>query len=308
MAACSPSSGLLSRRAEHSAGRDVWQGRRDGRRDALCREAEARVLRLADARPQALNAWDAWDGVRRDARADAARREPHPPLADGAGKSAGRARGGREQDATPPIGTPGCTGGGVGAYRGFVNRTRPSLRHDHARRRRLRRNWARRNNRRRARRNRSGRSDSRSSEQRGEIGVTGRTGGAETGGAAAAGGGAIGVITGRGGATGTVDGRCACGDNRRRSWPYHWRRNRRRPTHRRGRRNRWFLSWRYRRAGGAKGSRRSCRRCNCFLLLRDRFQHIPGTGNVREIDLGLDFFFAAKRARTGFARGRRSVR
>ncbi len=33
---------------------------------------------------------------------------------------------------------------------------------------------------------------------------------------------------------------------------------------------------------------------NRFLLLRDRFQHISGTGNVREINLGLDFLLTAR--------------
>jgi hypothetical protein len=31
--------------------------------------------------------------------------------------------------------------------------------------------------------------------------------------------------------------------------------------------------------------------------LRNRFEHIPWPGNVREINLGLDFFFAAQGAR-----------
>jgi hypothetical protein len=41
--------------------------------------------------------------------------------------------------------------------------------------------------------------------------------------------------------------------------------------------------------------------------LRDRFQHIPRTGDVRQIDFGSDFFFAPAGARTGFAAGRRTV-
>jgi hypothetical protein len=36
------------------------------------------------------------------------------------------------------------------------------------------------------------------------------------------------------------------------------------------------------------------RRRSRFLLLRDRSQHISRTGNVRQINLGFDFFFAAK--------------
>jgi hypothetical protein len=39
------------------------------------------------------------------------------------------------------------------------------------------------------------------------------------------------------------------------------------------------------------------RRCCGFLLLRNRAQHIARSGDVRQINLGLDFFFAAKRTR-----------
>ncbi len=39
------------------------------------------------------------------------------------------------------------------------------------------------------------------------------------------------------------------------------------------------------------------RRGGSFLLLRDRLEHITRTGNVRQINLGLDFFFAAQCAR-----------
>jgi len=39
--------------------------------------------------------------------------------------------------------------------------------------------------------------------------------------------------------------------------------------------------------------------------LRDGFQHIAGPGDVRQIDLGLDFFFAAQWAR---GPGRRRLR
>jgi hypothetical protein len=63
---------------------------------ALYPEAEARALRRADARLLALTAWDAWDGVRRDAKADAVHQARHPPWADGAGKLADREQGGRE--------------------------------------------------------------------------------------------------------------------------------------------------------------------------------------------------------------------
>jgi hypothetical protein len=46
--------------------------------------------------------------------------------------------------------------------------------------------------------------------------------------------------------------------------------------------------------------RRRCRRRRRrrrFFLLRNRFQHISRPGDVRQINLGLDFFFAAQRAR-----------
>jgi hypothetical protein len=39
--------------------------------------------------------------------------------------------------------------------------------------------------------------------------------------------------------------------------------------------------------------------------LGDGFQHISGPGDMRQIDLGLDFFFAAQRARRT---GRRRLR
>jgi hypothetical protein len=58
---------------------------------------------------------------------------------------------------------------------------------------------------------------------------------------------------------------------------------------------------RYRRA------RRRWRRSS-FLALRNRLQHIPRTGNVGKINFGLDFFFAAKRARTRLTRRRRTFR
>jgi hypothetical protein len=37
------------------------------------------------------------------------------------------------------------------------------------------------------------------------------------------------------------------------------------------------------------------RRCP-FFLLRNGSQHVSRTGDVRQVDLGLDFFFAAQRA------------
>ncbi len=59
-------------------------------------------LRQADARPQALTAWDAWDGARRDATADAVRRLVRSDRwqADDAEKLAGRVRDARERRAS----------------------------------------------------------------------------------------------------------------------------------------------------------------------------------------------------------------
>jgi hypothetical protein len=72
---------------------------------------------------------------------------------------------------------------------------------------------------------------------------------------------------------------------RRRSWPCDRRRNHRPRNHR-----------------GRGGTRRSH---HGFLLLGNGFQHISGTGDVRQIDLGLDFFFAAQRT---CGAGRRRLR
>jgi len=44
-------------------------------------------------------------------------------------------------------------------------------------------------------------------------------------------------------------------------------------------------------------SRTNRRRRGCLLFLRNRLQHISRPRDVRQIDLGLDFFFAAQRAR-----------
>jgi hypothetical protein len=54
-------------------------------------------------------------------------------------------------------------------------------------------------------------------------------------------------------------------------------------------------------------TRRSWRR-RSFFLLSYRSQHVPRSGDVREINLGFDFFFAAQRARTGLASRRRTFR
>lgn len=56
---------------------------------------------------------------------------------------------------------------------------------------------------------------------------------------------------------------------------------------------------RNRRRGGPRR-----RHSRSFLFLRDRPQNITGTGDVRQINLGFDFFFAAQRAR-GTRRGTR---
>src|SRR5580700_8585630 len=61
--AYSPSSGLLLRRAEHSAGRAGATELRDARQDELGPEAEVPDQhRVAALRPEPC-AWDAWDGA-----------------------------------------------------------------------------------------------------------------------------------------------------------------------------------------------------------------------------------------------------
>ena len=80
-----------------------------------------------------------------------------------------------------------------------------------------------------------------------------------------------------------------CG-NRRRS------RRRRRGSSGRGRRNRRFGGNGRRCGAGRRGRSR-------FLLLRNSLQHVSGAGDMRQIDLGLDFFFAAQWTR-GTRRGR----
>ncbi len=86
------------------------------------------------------------------------------------------------------------------------------------------------------------------------------------------------------------------------------RRDRSRRNHGCGRRRR-FRDLRYRRSNRRLcGDRRNWRthrrrgRSGSFLLLRNSAQHIPGTRDVRQVDLGFDFFFAAQRTR-GFRRG-----
>jgi len=55
-------------------------------------------------------------------------------------------------------------------------------------------------------------------------------------------------------------------------------------------------------------TRRCKRRRSSFLFLRDRSQHISWSGNMRQINFCLDFFFAATRARTRLASRRRPLR
>jgi len=91
VAAYSPSSGLLLRRAEHSAGRACAREHRDGFRGELGLEAEVLDQLQADVRLRVPGAWDAWDGVRPDVVADAGRQFPERRDAD-AEKLAVRAR------------------------------------------------------------------------------------------------------------------------------------------------------------------------------------------------------------------------
>ncbi len=182
-------------------------------------------------------------------------------------------------------------------WRSFVHRTRSGLRNDHARRRRLRRtcnHWrsrtrrGRRNLRRgwRRRRNHGGRSrrhrGTRRCHSRRRDCNHARSG----------------------------------GWNHGSRWLLRWRRNHFRPRSRgrrfrcrnHRRRGRRCRSWRWRRNHRLRGDRRRCRTSRWrhrFLLLRDSFQHVSRAGDMRQIDLGLDFFFAAQRTR---GPGRRRLR
>jgi hypothetical protein len=85
-----------------------------------------------------------------------------------------------------------------------------------------------------------------------------------------------------------------------------WRRNRRCGNHWRSGRGRW--SHHRRRNRWLGGNNRHCgpnRSRGRFLLLRDGFQHISRPGDVRQIDLGLNFLFAAQRPRGTGGRGLR---
>ncbi len=182
--------------------------------------------------------------------------------------------------------------------RSFIHRTRPGLRNDHARSRRLWRNRrgrrARRDYRRwrlRRRRNR-GRHGPRERSDPGNW--LGRT---------------------RNWRRDLRRSRRCCSHNRsgllRRRRNHDWFRRRHRFS-----RNMGSSHWRCSRSGRLCRRRHHCRLCHNwrsrrthrrrhrFLLLRNRLQHVSRTGNVRQIDLGFDFFFATQRAR-GLARCRR---
>ena len=136
--ACSPSSGLLLRHAEHSAGRAGAQAHPDGCPDELVPEAEAPGRHQADARPRAPGAWDASDGVRPDAgrtRRTYARHLRTRALKNRLSRHWTSGRG-----THVPAGRSGCERRSYRTRRrSFVHRTRSGLRNDHARRRRLRR-------------------------------------------------------------------------------------------------------------------------------------------------------------------------
>ncbi len=195
----------------------------------------------------------------------------------------------------------------------LIHRTRSSLRNNHARCRRRRRRWPRCDRRRRrcTRRNRRRSSDC----YRGRLTDRLRRNGRRS------------DRANRRRTRPCRSGRCG---NSRSRWNW-WRdwagRNRccgwRNRRSRRGRSN----HRRRDRCGTAHRSRRSCHKflwswrwrrshyrsrrdwgSHCFFFLGDRAQHVPGTGNVRQIDFGFDFFFAAAGAGTGFARLRRAFR
>jgi hypothetical protein len=184
-------------------------------------------------------------------------------------------------------GSPGLRGGRDRTRRrSFVYRTRSRLRNNHARRRRLRRTCHCRRRRRtrrgcrRLRRSWSGdcRCWRRRWGRRRSRRARGRWNSLRRG--------------GRRGSSGLLDG----GRRHLRT------RGRRRRCDRgcRRRRRRWRRLYRRRHYRGLGRNWRRCRPnrgCSRFLLLRDRLQHISRPGNMRQIDLGLDLFFAARRAR-----------
>jgi hypothetical protein len=223
--------------------------------------------------------------------------------------AAGRLRTRALKNGLPRHGTAGCGTHGPGrsarlcnrrdrpGRRGLVHRTRPGLRNDHAWRRRLRRarncRWrsgtrcshrslrsSRCGDRRRSRRNghRRRRRGTRQRRNRRRNWSLDRN---------------LGRSCGR-------SRLLHYGSNRWR--PHRWRRHWSCRSRNRGRGGRWRWSchrWRSNgfshdcwRNGGSRARRR-----HYFFLLRDGFQHISRPGDMRQIDLGLDFFFAAQRTR-----------
>jgi hypothetical protein len=172
--------------------------------------------------------------------------------------------------------------------RSFVNRARSSLRHDHARRGRgrccrssrcSRTWWCRRSRRSTDRRRRRRRRRDHCRRWRRCCGTR---------------------RCGRGGCCrrrrsgGLLCGRSHSRARRRHSRGWCWRRSYgrlRRRSRNRGLRGRRRNDRRTRRDSRFRG-----RRCG-FLLLRDRLQHISRTRDVRQINLGFDFFFAAQGTR-----------
>jgi hypothetical protein len=171
----------------------------------------------------------------------------------------------------------------------LINRTRPSLRNDHSWRRHRRRRWCTRGCRSgrhgrhlwRRRRGPQGRCDRRrgtsSRRPRGRNRRSGGSWGRRCHGSS-------GLRSSR---------RCRSrkGRPRARSWNYKFRRSgRRRSRHlRRGNDRGW--RWRGRRLGldGRRSLRRSIRSRGPLLLADDGFKSVAGLGNMREVDLGLDF-------------------
>jgi len=97
---CTPSSGLLLHRAEHSAGPAFAQERPHGCPAAWFLEGEAPDRRPTDAPQRATAEWDASVCARQDGAAAALLALLSPQTADGVGRWAGQARDAQEQDAS----------------------------------------------------------------------------------------------------------------------------------------------------------------------------------------------------------------
>jgi hypothetical protein len=93
---------LLLRPEERNAVPDGATAHPDGCRDEQVPEAANPVQRQSDADQLGPSAWDAWDGVRPDEAEDAELQSQFLPEDADAEKLAGRARGGRAQDASFP--------------------------------------------------------------------------------------------------------------------------------------------------------------------------------------------------------------